>query len=194
MAALVQVTTVGDDARILECVECGEKYSEDDVFNLNYFPQTRVCFKCYQNKQRAPFTTTCFGKRSKGKQYGYDPMAIECRQQCPDRKICQQFVSKDMERRRELTEAQRKVALRLLLYKPRPKSTVGKPFKRGSTINTAFRMCVRGTTRAKLQALVERRGGDITHVLRILRRESIHGYQWEWKESSGNIHIVFHED
>ena len=84
-------------ARLLECGECRERYSLQDVEQARYFPSTGVCLLCYQRLQARPHQVCCFGKKTlklpgKPVKYGWDSQAVECRFECPDRNICRAFV------------------------------------------------------------------------------------------------------
>ena len=57
-----------------------------------YFAETGICWACYRKRQKRP--ELCFGKRTKGIVLGYDKEAIECREFCPDRKVCVRFLEK----------------------------------------------------------------------------------------------------
>src|SRR5579864_99659 len=80
----------------LECVLCTAVYTEHDVAILNFFPATRVCWVCYRKLQKSPFKVSCFGKKSKDGNLGFDNMAVECREYCPDRRLCPKFANKDL--------------------------------------------------------------------------------------------------
>jgi len=69
------------------------------VRTLSYFPSTRVCRSCYKRGQDAPYSAWCFGKpvivgpNGRVLEYGYNEKARECREECPDRKICPIFLA-----------------------------------------------------------------------------------------------------
>jgi hypothetical protein len=82
----------------LECTCCRARFEEDDVRALRFFASTSICLECYKRGQAAPYALWCFGKPNViGKsgrivQFGFDVQAEECREQCPDRKLCELFV------------------------------------------------------------------------------------------------------
>ena len=84
---------------MLECVLCRKRFRESDVRALLYFPSTRGCRSCYKHGQDAPYSAWCFGKpvivgpNGRVLEYGYNEKARECREECPDRKICPMFVA-----------------------------------------------------------------------------------------------------
>lgn len=83
---------------LLECRFCKEKYSEDDVRRLLYFPDTQVCANCYKQGQEQKYQEWCFGKPDlkagqKILAYGYDETSPDCSQACPDRRYCPLFLS-----------------------------------------------------------------------------------------------------
>ena len=81
---------------MIECVVCTIRYSLADIESGLYSLHTGVCSRCYAKMQKQPHHVSCFGKpsvaNSKGKQLGYNPKAIECKQLCPDRSICRSIV------------------------------------------------------------------------------------------------------
>jgi hypothetical protein len=81
----------------LECLRCTERYSKKDILEGRYWLETLICSKCYMNMQRAPHSVSCFGKPSVmisdvKKIQGFDLEMIECRELCPDRKICEKIM------------------------------------------------------------------------------------------------------
>jgi hypothetical protein len=80
---------------LLWCLLCGKRFSIADANDGQYFAETGICRSCYQKLQKD--RSTCFGKIDvgvpEGRVLGYDEAAIECREFCEDRKICQQFVT-----------------------------------------------------------------------------------------------------
>lgn len=84
----------------MDCQLCGERFSRDDVKLLNYFPDTSVCWNCYQQMKEKPTTESCFGKINRKEvvhgvlktvSVGYDQKALECNPErgiCRDRKYC----------------------------------------------------------------------------------------------------------
>lgn len=79
--------------RLLECLQCKQRYSEQDVAAGAYRLETMVCSYCYAQMQRAPYAVSCFGKPmqvlpSGKREHGWNPGAEECRRLCPDREVC----------------------------------------------------------------------------------------------------------
>ena len=85
------------DRKLLPCILCKELFSLRQAERLEYFGQTMICAGCYQDGQDFPYEAWCFGKKTAkaktGKQYGYEPGTLTCGRFCPDREICQHFVS-----------------------------------------------------------------------------------------------------
>lgn len=92
--------------KIVECVKCFERYSEEELRNGQYWLETMVCHNCYVEMQQKPYTHSCFGKETRGNKLGYDPTAVECSRLCPDRKVCVKFIEILRERngREKVTE------------------------------------------------------------------------------------------
>jgi len=81
----------------LECLRCMERYSKKDILEGRYWLETLICSKCYLSMQKAPHSISCFGKPSIAisetkKIQGFDLDMIECRELCPDRKICEKVM------------------------------------------------------------------------------------------------------
>lgn len=83
---------------VLKCVICNGSYGKGDVEEGKFSPDTLVCLSCYESMANAPRAMSCFGKgtiiiQATGeRKLGYDPRAQECKDLCPDRKICVRFV------------------------------------------------------------------------------------------------------
>ena len=82
------------------CVVCGGKFSQEDVKLYLFFRSTKTCFGCYWEGKKKDHRTWCFGKRNKinkaGRivRWGYNNLEhVECRDECPDRKICPLFLT-----------------------------------------------------------------------------------------------------
>lgn len=84
-----------DKKSILICVGCREMFNLRDVSKLDYFPDTGLCFSCYEKMKRGD---GCFGKRTKKdnegkvKSLGYKKDCLECSEICPDRVYCPLFL------------------------------------------------------------------------------------------------------
>lgn len=80
------------------CAVCKETFTELDAFLYNFFKASKVCFGCYNNGQKADHREWCFGKRDKTNsegvvvKWGHDPKRIECKIECPDRRVCAAFL------------------------------------------------------------------------------------------------------
>ncbi len=90
-------TKSDDEAPILECLRCLDRYSKADVRSGLYRLETIVCSRCYARMQRAPHRVSCFGKPTMRTPdwktlLGYNPSAPECRDLCPDRVVCRRVV------------------------------------------------------------------------------------------------------
>jgi hypothetical protein len=72
--------------KILECVLCSKRYSIQDVKSGNYFPSTGVCLGCYGQAQVGNKKLWCFGT--------FQANAIECKTECPDKRICREFTNR----------------------------------------------------------------------------------------------------
>ncbi len=93
---------------VLRCVLCDQKFSEEDVKNRTFFPETSGCFYCYRDLSKKPYSHTCFGKPNvwaEGKitKFGYDPVVSDdCRIHCPHKKVCKLFHKKKIYRLRRI--------------------------------------------------------------------------------------------
>jgi hypothetical protein len=183
-----------DKVPVLECLTCEEKYSEQDIAENKFFPRTCICFKCYRNLQKAPISIACFGKR--GKELGYNPLAVECRLLCPDRTICPHFVNGEIPMKHEMSEKDRKAALALLFKSDKKQKPRAHPFREGTLIHEGFELCRKGTTRAKLDKLCKVWASNQTssRLLRWYRREQLHGCTWTIVEEGSSIRISFTEN
>jgi hypothetical protein len=80
---------------IVECVECGDFYTEVEVKRGDIFIETMVCLRCYSRMQASSYSASCFGKPTvmfPTKKQGYDSAARECIELCTDRKLCRFIV------------------------------------------------------------------------------------------------------
>ena len=85
-----------DPAKVLECLLCKERYSQEDIKQGLYQISTFICSTCYRRRQRMPYEKSCFGKPSiifNGKyiHYGYSEEQPECKSLCPDRIVCRRI-------------------------------------------------------------------------------------------------------
>ena len=83
--------------KILECLLCFERYSVKQILAGEYQLETMICSYCYAKMQQAPYEKSCFGKPSQmingvKKHLGYNPLAPECRERCPDRNVCRRIM------------------------------------------------------------------------------------------------------
>lgn len=93
------------DKKLMPCLLCDIKYSENDVKELLYFPDTSICYRCYADMKEQRYEVSCFGKPDlilelRGQPtliaQGYDPNSPECKTEhglCPDRRYCPLFVT-----------------------------------------------------------------------------------------------------
>lgn len=81
---------VMEQKELLWCLVCNEKFSIEDVSAGRYEAETGICTSCY--KRMARDEKTCFGEETSDARYGYDEKTFECRDFCPDRRICKAFV------------------------------------------------------------------------------------------------------
>lgn len=81
------------EAKLLECVVCSAEYTIRDVQKERYFPQTRVCRKCYKKMTSSHPKIWCFGKVASSKLPGYSLDNEICQKVCPDKTICEMFVN-----------------------------------------------------------------------------------------------------
>lgn len=70
-------------SKTLQCTLCEEKFSEQDIKKLVFFPSTMICSKCYDEAEKDK--DVCFAKQ-------YSRHSLVCKKICPDRKICKLFV------------------------------------------------------------------------------------------------------
>jgi hypothetical protein len=185
----------------LECILCEHQFSLDDVRLLNFFPSTGVCFDCYQKGQSASFATWCFGKTSvtgpNGNllQYGYDPEAKVCSEECPDRRICPLFwTGQIQEWRDEMVKVQDAPVAEVHKMKKKLKGYKGPPlpFYQPEAMTTkAFLICMKGVMVDDLVKWVKAQGGSSARVLRIMRSGSFNGKRWKVNEANGYIRVIY---
>lgn len=168
---------------IFECVLCRTRFNEEDVRELEYFPSTQVCAKCYERGQQADYTVWCFGKPNVRAlsghilDYGYDADARACREECPDRKLC------------------RLVVLSGTLGGNMGKDAEGLkcPFRQTQSMTAkAWMMCAtEGIMIEDLVKWVRRQGGDPGRILRIMRSGQRFDVRWLVDESNGFLRITY---
>lgn len=176
----------------LECGRCQHRFSEHDVCCYRFFPDNHLCYKCCKELQRADHKVSCFGKLTVGKRLGYERSAIECKELCPDRRVCVMFAEGSVVKMRELTQEARQKALRFLLAKDRhgkPPSRVA--FRAGSGLAKAFEFLKRGCSRKELTKFCEDSKIDRPWLLRIMRREEANGHEWKWVESADRLQVIY---
>lgn len=171
-------------SQVLRCQDCNKKFSEQDVEDLNFFPDIHTCVNCCQNERAKPHSTNCFGKKNTvTKQgtitaYGYDPEgSVDCSTYCDYRRVCGLFAQDKID----------KLRMAIMIQKAVDKAT---PFRhKNSIIAKAFLKATKGTTKRKLVRFINSEGGDSSRVMRILRSGSSHGYEWLYDEADGRIKI-----
>lgn len=164
--------------KVLACILCLKKFSEQDVEELNYFPNEGICFNCYLDGSKKEHRVWCFGKKNiidaitgKIKAFGYDPaQSPDCRRYCPDRKICYLFATNQIQKLRLLTKSQM-------------------PFKPGSISSRAFAACIIGTTRLRLKRLIKSYGGSFTVIMKRLKRQKLGTKTWKYIRNGVKIRI-----
>lgn len=175
-------------SRVLECIECRERFSLVDVAYLRFFPEGMTCLNCYRKLCEVPRRICCFGKENQPEEeeYGYDPKEEACSALCMDRYPCSLFVSGKIERLIMLTVEQRKACEEALFANERAqfKAKKGLPFSQGSISRQVFEMCLEGITKRELLEYVEEIGGNYSYYLRILRKEFYKGYRWKLTEEA----------
>lgn len=164
---------------ILECITCDELYTEIDVENFRFFPSTGVCYNCYRAMQKADTSISCFGKQ-------YDALANECRELCPDRKLCPSFANKKFIKLRQLAEKETEEI-------QTNKLTIRQyPFRPTSLLCKAFKLCIKGTTITELKRWCKHRGKNYSWVIATLRRGySKNGRKWKLNEKQNSIQLEY---
>ncbi len=169
----------------LECVLCNEFYTEIDIENFRFFPSTRVCYNCYRQMQKQDYAISCFGKKTEDKKLGYNGMAEECRELCPDRRICPNFVNRKYIRLRVLAE-QETVEIK------RQPTIRQYPFRPTSLLCKAFKLCMKDVSLTVLKRWCRHRNKKHDWVLRVLRKEqNKKGLKWKLHESSNAVRVEF---
>jgi len=162
--------------KLMQCVLCSELYSEYDVIQLRFFPDTGVCFDCYEDMKEQKYENYCFGKGTlttaigNGRQalaLGYEPGNENCDHLCPDRKYCPLFLSGKIYK---LQKAIQTVPVQVkvepvkkekVVAQPAPLPRVGdNPYKPSSRIFSVFELLKRpgGTTKDELDSLLGKLG------------------------------------
>jgi len=167
-----------------ECLLCNELFTEIDIINFRFFIATRVCYTCYRSLQKSPFSYSCFGKKSDDKYLGYDSLAHECRELCPDRKICPGFVNKKLIKLRKLAEAE-------TVVKNKPIVIRQYPFRPSSLICKAFKLCMKGVPLTVLKRWCKHRNKNHNWVLLMLRKENKNGRRWRFNETRDSIKLDY---
>lgn len=164
----------------LECVLCESLYSEEDILNLLFFSSTRICFKCYKKLFKVKDSISCFGKT-------YDGNAVECRELCPDRKICPKFFTGKIFKYRRRLEKQTD----LVQIKAEIVVTRKYPFRSGSIIDRAFRMAIGGVAKLKLKNWCKRHSTSFYRILKVLKRKNKYGKKWEYSDDGKTITVGY---
>jgi hypothetical protein len=164
----------------LECVLCEGLYTEEDVLSLLFFSSTRVCYKCYKKLYKAKEAISCFGKQ-------YDGNAVECRELCPDRKVCPKFFSGKIFKYRNKLEAKTD----LVHIKTETIVTRKYPFRSGSIIDRAFRMAIGGIEKIKLKRWCRRHSTSYYRILKVLKRKNKYGKQWGYEDDGKSITVAY---
>ena len=77
----------------IECVLCERPFTIVDVQLFNFFLANGLCYDCCRKMYKQDEAISCFGKQ-------YDPIAMECKKLCPDRKVCPLFQSGEIKKLR----------------------------------------------------------------------------------------------
>ena len=173
----------------VECLLCSKRFTLEQILNDEFFVVTCICRECYAKLQSKPQTISCFGKSD-----CYDSESLACSSLCPDITPCKQFIeeSKMRKHRKVITvdEAARKKAARLLTHKDEYPRQRDLPFRETSIIGQAYALCVDGCTVKQMDKFIKQTGCNRQWLLRNLRRESIHGFVWTWKEDGEHYKII----
>lgn len=93
--------------KIMRCRICFQKFSDVDSENLIFFPDTGICFNCYQKGKLQPSSAWCFGKEDSKEHRGFNPYRVGnlfCSVWCPDKRYCPLFASGEIYRLRKLAK------------------------------------------------------------------------------------------
>jgi len=71
--------------KLFQCTECEERFTEENIKELKFFPSTMICSKCYHEAEKDK--TVCFSKVEE-----YNKRSIVCNKICPDRRICRLYI------------------------------------------------------------------------------------------------------
>jgi hypothetical protein len=178
---------------VLECGSCHSLFKEGAVTVFRFFPDNQLCWQCCVRLYKAPVTVSCFGKVNTDKVHGYDSNTLSCSQLCPDRKVCPMFADESIFQYRELTESARKSALRFLQQQaPKKHTRVPKViFRPDSNIGKAFMLCQRGCTMRELRKFCAESDTSFKWLIRILRKEIVHGHEWQWIETPEKLQAIY---
>jgi hypothetical protein len=163
----------------LECVLCENLFSEEDIYQFLFFSATRICYKCYKKLFKVKTYISCFGKQ-------YSSNAVECRELCPDRKICPKFFTgkifklrKKAENKTELIQIKETIVTRKY------------PFRPGSLIDKVFKMAVHGIDKLKLKRWCTRHSTSYYRMLRVLKKETKYGKAWHFHDRGKDIKVEY---
>lgn len=82
----------GEEAlRLLQCTECGGKFSIGAIRDQRFYVDSMTCRACYKGMQQTPSEVSCFGKPKSLDAEGYAAADNECRLHCRDRTVCAKF-------------------------------------------------------------------------------------------------------
>ena len=188
---------------VLECILCHAKFNEQSVRGLDYFATTGICFNCYLNGQKSPYVIWCFGKKdirtlsNQLVEFGYDPEAKACSLECPDKKICQLFVTNEIFIWRAEMGKKVKVEDAPVGEIHTPKKVKGYkgpvlPFRQMNAMTTrAFLLCMKGILIDDLVKWVKAQGGEPRRILRLMRSGTCHGKNWRVHEKDGFLKIMY---
>lgn len=169
---------------VLKCQTCNKRFSEEDVEDLNFYPDIATCFHCCEKEKQKTHVENCFGKKNIVTKsgtitaYGYDPdNAIDCSLHCDFRRVCSLFARKKIYKLRAAIMIDKAVQEAM-------------PFKhKNSIIAKSFLMCLKGTTRRKLIRFIRKEKGDSDRIIRIFRKGYFKDRKWLWDEDGQDIRI-----
>lgn len=161
----------------IECTFCEKRFTEGDILKLNYFLDSRLCYECSKKLYKSDSYYSCFGKQ-------YEPLALECRLLCPDRKVCPLFFS------RKIFRLRKKFKNELVNIAP-VVLTRRYPFRSGTLIDKAFKLCCKSVTKDKLKTWCAQNNTSYYRVLRVLRKGEKYGKKWKVHETQDSITLEY---
>lgn len=81
-----------ESIRLLQCTECGGKFSIAAIRENRFYVDSMTCGACYRAMQKSPPVVSCFGKPKSPESEGYSASDVECSMHCRDRAVCKRFI------------------------------------------------------------------------------------------------------